>query len=41
MAVIVANCPRCKSNNMTFDVMSQVETGNDALDLQDFLRRAA
>ena len=27
MAVIVANCPRCKSNNMTFDVMSQVETG--------------
>jgi hypothetical protein len=27
MAVIVANCPRCKSKNMTFDVLADVLTG--------------
>jgi hypothetical protein len=26
VAVIVANCPRCKSNNMTFDVTADVLT---------------
>jgi hypothetical protein len=27
MSVIVANCPRCRSKNMTFDVLSDVLTG--------------